>query len=211
MTSAMSAFKREFIEVCQLMADRRLVAGTEGNVSGRAPDGTIMMSPSGHNLAELTPDQLVAVDLDGNVVDGSLTPTSEMPMHLEFYRQRPKTNGVAHGHPVFATAHAASGAELPHPVLPELVAIIGRIPTIPYGRPSSPKLAAVMAPHVTSANVFLLQNHGAIAAGGSVRDAYHRLEVGEAYAKTAWAAQTFGGMQLLTPEQVADLPEASFD
>jgi L-fuculose-phosphate aldolase len=204
-------FRREFIEVCKLMADRRLVAGTEGNASGRAPDGSIIMSPAGHNLAELTVDMLVAVDLDGIVVEGSLAPTSEMPMHLGFYRQRPKTMGVMHGHPPFATAFAAAGRELPHNILPELVAVIGKIPTIPYGRPSSPKLAAALAPHATNYNVFLLQNHGAVAAGSSVRDAYHRLEVAEAYAKTAWAAESLGGMQSLTPAQIADLPEPSFD
>lgn len=70
-------FKREFVEVCKLMADRRLVAGTEGNVSGRATDGTIIMTPSGYNLADVTADMLAALDLHerANTSDNRANPS----------------------------------------------------------------------------------------------------------------------------------------
>ena len=193
------------------MADTRLVAGTEGNVSARAADGTVLMTPSGFNKGDVTEDMLSNLDLDGNVLSGEYAPTSEKYMHLEFYRQRSQAMGVVHGHPVFCTAFASSGAELPHNILPELVAVIGSIPTVPYGRPSSDKLAKALAPYVSKHNVFLLRNHGATAVGTSVRDAYHRLEVAEAYAKTVWAARALGGVQQLTEAQIADLPSPVFD
>ena len=203
--------KQEIIEICHLMAAGGLVAGTEGNVSARASNGTILMTPSGYSKGDISAEMLVRLDLDGNVVSGDLPATSEKTMHLEFYQQRPKAMGVAHGHPVFLTAFAAAGRTLPHGILPELVAIIGQIATVPYGRPSSPKLAAAIAPFVRHHNVFLLQNHGATAVGASVRDAFHRLQVAEAYAKTVWAAETLGGVQPLTPAQIADLPQPSFE
>ena len=211
MSKSDDGLKREIVEVCRLMADRRLVAGAEGNVSARAPDGTVLVTPSGFNKGDVSADMLVRIGMDGEVLEGSLAPTSEKFMHLEMYKQRKGVNGVAHGHPVFATAFAASGRELPTGILPELVAIIGPIPTVPYGRPSSAKLAAAVAPYIRKHNVFLLQNHGATAAGKTVRDAYHRLEVCEAYAKTVWAAELIGGVKPLTKEQIEDLPLPSFD
>jgi len=203
--------RNEIIEICKKMAGQGLVAGTEGNVSGRADGGTVLMTPSGFNKGDLTEEMLVRLTPDGNVVEGELTPTSERWMHLEFYKQRPKSNGVAHGHPIFCTAFAAAHRDLPHNVLPELVAVIGQIATVPYGRPSSAKLAEALAPYVLRHNVFLLENHGATAVGSTVRDAFHRLQVAEAYARTVWAAETLGGVKPMTMAQVADLPLPSFE
>ena len=92
------------------------------------------------------------------MISGELKPTSEKHMHLGFYKIRKKVMGVIHGHPVFSTAFAASGKKLPHNILPELVAIIGQIPIVPYGTPSSIKLANVLAPYVSHHNVFFLKN-----------------------------------------------------
>lgn len=203
--------KRDIVRYCQLMAQKGLVAGTEGNVSARATDGTIWMTPSNVNKGEVTADMLVRLDLKARVIEGAHAPTSERFMHLEFYRQRPGAGGVAHGHPVFATAFAAAGRRLPRDVLPELIAVIGDIALVPYARPSSPKLAAAIAPFCRQHNVFLLQNHGAIAVGCDVRDAYHRLEVAEAYAKTCWVAEALGGVKSLSSAAIAELPSPTFD
>ena len=203
--------KKEIVAICQLMDKKGLVAGTEGNVSARAEDGTVLMTPSGYNKGDITEDMLVRLDLDANVLEGDMAPTSEKYMHLEFYKQRSKAMGVAHGHPIYSTAFAAAGRDLPHGILPELVAVIGQIATVPYGRPSSAKLAEAIAPYVQRHNVFLLQNHGSTAVGTSVRDAYHRLQVAEAYARTVWAAETLGGVQPMTLAQVADLPLPSYE
>ncbi|WP_162652928.1 class II aldolase/adducin family protein [Lentilitoribacter sp. Alg239-R112] len=209
--NADAELKKEIVAICKLMDSKGLVAGTEGNVSARAADGTVLMTPSGFNKGDITEDMLVRLDLDANVIEGDYGPTSEKYMHLEFYRQRPKAMGVAHGHPIYSTAFAAAGRDLPHGILPELVAVIGQIVTVPYGRPSSAKLAASIAPYVLRHNVFLLQNHGATAVGTSVRDAFHRLQVAEAYAKTVWVAEAIGGVQPLTMAQIADLPLPSYE
>ncbi len=203
--------KRELVEICRMMVDRRLVAGKEGNVSAKAGDGTVLITPTGFNKADITIDMLVRIDTVGNVLEGRLAPTSEKFMHLEFYRQRSGAGGVVHGHPVFSTAFASAGRELPENILPELIALIGKIPTVPYGTPSSAKLAAAVAPYVKDHNVFLLQNHGSTAVGATVRDAFYRLEVVEAYAETVWAGELLGGVKPLTADQIADLPQPTFD
>ncbi|MDH3659251.1 MAG: class II aldolase/adducin family protein [Alphaproteobacteria bacterium] len=205
------AIRQEIVKYCHFMAAKGLVAGTEGNVSARADERSIWVTPSGVNKGEVTADSLLRLDMDGEILEGEDMPTSERFMHLEFYRQRPGVGGIAHGHPIFSTAFAAAGRRLPKDILPELIATIGDVALVPYGRPSSPKLAAAIAPFCKSHNAFLLQNHGAIAVGGDVREAYHRLEVVEAYAKTVWAAEALGGVHPLSPEDVADLPAPRFD
>jgi L-fuculose-phosphate aldolase len=87
---------------------------------------------------------------------------------------------------------------------------IGQVPLVPYGRPSSPKLAAALSPYCSKHNVFLLQNHGATAVGKDVREAYHRLEVVEAYAKMVWAAAALGGVKPLPRSAIDDLPSPTF-
>src|SRR5215813_7882257 len=91
---------------------------------------------------------LVRLSPDGKILEGELEPTSERFMHLELYRQRPGVGGVAHGHPIFCTAFATSQQGLPENILPELIATIGQVPLVPYGRPSSPPRS-----HPTAANI----------------------------------------------------------
>ena len=202
--------REELVSCCRLMALKALVAGTEGNLSARDKDGTILMTPSGMNKGEIEPEMLVRLSLEGKVLEGDLEPTSERFMHLEFYRQRPGVGGVAHGHPIFCTAFAAAHQALPDNILPELIATIGQVPLVPYGRPSSAKLAASLSPYCTKHNVFLLQNHGATAVGKTVREAYQRLEVVEAYAKIVWAAASLGGVKPLPRAAIDDLPSPTF-
>ena len=201
--------KDQIVYCCQMMAQKGLVAGTEGNVSARARDGGIWTTPSDLNKGQVTADVLVRIDFDGEVIEGDRRPTSERFMHLEFYKQRPGVNGVAHGHPIFSTAYAAAGRKLPKDILPELVATIGDVALVPYGRPSGPKLAKAIAPFVAHHNAFLLQNHGSIACGATVLEAYHRLEVVESYSRTCWAAETIGGVKPMTAADIADLPVPS--
>jgi L-fuculose-phosphate aldolase len=203
--------KAVLVRCCHLMAAKSLIAGTEGNVSARARDGGIWTTPSNLNKGEVTEDVLVRIDFEGEVIEGDRSPTSERFMHLEFYRQRPGVAGVAHGHPIYSTAYAAAGRKLPKGILPELVATIGDVALVPYGTPSGPKLAQAIAPYVKHHNACLLQNHGSIACGTDVLQAYQRLEVVEAYARTCWAAEALGGVKPLSVEAIADLPEPVFD
>jgi L-fuculose-phosphate aldolase len=202
--------REELVRCCRLMAAKGLVAGTEGNLSARDEDDTILMTPSGVNKGEVEPEMLVRLSLDAKVLEGNREPTSEKFMHLQFYRERPGVGGVVHGHPVFCTAFAAAHRELPENILPELIATIGHIPLVPYGRPSSAKLADALSPYCRKHNVFLLQNHGATAVGKSILEAYQRLEVAEAYAKTVWAAAALGGVKPLPQCAIDDLPSPTF-
>jgi L-fuculose-phosphate aldolase len=137
------------------MALKGLVAGTEGNLSARDRDGTILVTPSGVNKGEIEPEMLVRLDLDAKIIEGELEPTSEKFMHLEFYRQRPGVGGVALGHPIFCTAFAAAHQALPENILPELIATIGQYPSSPTAgrrQPSSPLHSLPIVASITSSS-----------------------------------------------------------
>ena len=204
------SIKTDVARFSRRMYERGLVAGMEGNFSARADANSVWVTPTGINKGDVTEDKLVRVDFDGNVVEGMRDATSERFMHLEFYKQRPDVNAVAHGHPVFSTAFAAAQRELPTGILPELIATISAVALVPYGTPSSVKLADAVAPYCKKHHAFLLQNHGSLAVGSSAEEAYYRLEVVEAYSKTVWAAEALGGAKQLRPDQISDLPSVLF-
>ena len=79
--------RKEIVEIGKLMAEKKLIAGTEGNISGRSSNGNIIMTPSGYDIGDISEDMLVELDIEGNVISGNLIPTSEKNMHLGFYKK----------------------------------------------------------------------------------------------------------------------------
>ena len=91
-----------------------LVKWTGGNVSGRDPEtGLVVIKPSGVKYPDLRPEHLVVLDVDGKIIEGSLSPSSDTASHLYIYRQRPDVGGIVHTHSNFATAFAAAGRPIP--------------------------------------------------------------------------------------------------
>ncbi len=188
---------RSIVRVAHRLYERRLVAGRQGNVSARDADGTVWLTPAGMCKGDVTVDDLVRLDLGGNVLQGTRAPTSERTTHLEFYRQRPDINAVVHGHPMYCTAFAAAGETLPVGVLPEAVVTLGEVPLVPYGTPSSAGLTGAIHPYVAEHDCFLLANHGALAVGADLDIAVDRLEQLESYAAVIWHARALGGAKVL--------------
>lgn len=106
--------KRQVWEANQALNRAGLVILTWGNVSGfDADSGLVAIKPSGVSYEEMTPDQMVVVDLDGQVVEGTLRPSSDTPTHLVLYREFKGIRGVAHTHSLYATAWAQAKRSLP--------------------------------------------------------------------------------------------------
>jgi L-ribulose-5-phosphate 4-epimerase len=104
-------------EVCRanlMLKEYGLITLTWGNVSAISKDGKyVVIKPSGVSYAEMTPDMMVVTDLDGNVVDGELRPSSDLDTHLELYRNYPEIKSVVHTHSRWATATAQAELDLP--------------------------------------------------------------------------------------------------
>ncbi|MEU6095722.1 class II aldolase/adducin family protein [Streptomyces sp. NPDC047079] len=183
-----------------------LVVGTSGNVSVRVGD-TVLVTPTGVPYERLAPGDVVAVDLDGRQVLGSLRPTSELPMHLAVYRAT-GARAVVHTHAVHATAVSTLVPELP--LIHYMAgALGGAVRVAPYATYGTEELAENMLGALRDRTACLLGNHGTIAYGSSLTQAYDRTAQLEWMCRLWLTASSVPGLTpaLLTREQLAKAEE----
>ena len=109
----LEALKQQVYEANMKLVEYGLVIFTWGNVSGiDRESGIFAIKPSGVDYSRLRAEDMVLLDLDGNVVEGSLNPSSDTPTHLELYRRFPAIGGVAHTHSTFAVAFAQAARDI---------------------------------------------------------------------------------------------------
>ena len=207
MTANETDLRAEIVRIGRMMHAQELVDGTSGNISARLGPDRILTTPSGLAKGFLEPDQLIVVNMRGELVQGAsgLRPTSELLMHLEAYRRRPDVNGVVHAHPITAVALSIAGVSLAECVVPEAVVVLGLIPTTPYANPSSEENQRAIADVIVSHDALVLQYHGTLTVGIDVNEAYLRLETLEHTAKIIALTKMLGGGPALPPEQVSKL------
>ena len=160
--SDVDTIRAEVVRVARELAARGLAVGTSGNVGARLADGRIAITPSSMEYAEMTPHDVVIVELDGSVVDGSRSPSSELPTHLAIFAARPDVAAIVHTHSPFATAFSVARQEVPavHYVLALLVAP-GRdtLRVAPYATFGTEELARHAVATLGSDQAILLANH----------------------------------------------------
>jgi L-fuculose-phosphate aldolase len=183
-----------------------LVVGTSGNVSVRVGD-TVLVTPSGIPYDRLTPEDLCGVSLDGARVLGSLVPTSELPMHLAVYRST-GARAVVHTHAVHATAVSTLVTELPL-VHYMAAALGGPVRVAPYATYGTEELAENVLPALRDRTACILRNHGTLAHGATLDQAYDRTAQLEWMCRVWLTASSVPGLTptLLTEEQVAEAGE----
>lgn len=196
--------REQICDVCHKMWQLGWVAANDGNVSVRLEDGTFLATPTGMSKSFITPDKLVRIDADGNVLEGApgLRPSSEIKMHLRCYQERPDVNSVLHAHPPTATGYAVAHKALDEYSMIETVIAIGSVPVTPYGTPSTYEVPEAIAPYLGEHDVVLLMNHGALAVGSDVITAYYRMETLELFAKISLTAHLLGGAKEISRENI---------
>lgn len=197
--------RRDICEVGRRIWQRGFVAYNDGNLSVRLSADRVLATPTGVSKGFLEPDMLVIVDMDGRQVDGHLKMSSEILMHLAMYRERCDVAAVVHTHPPYATGFAVYGQGLEQASLPEFVVALGGVPLAPYGKPSTPELGETVRPYVQDHDVFLLQNHGALALGSDIYQAYYRTETLEHTAMITFIARCLGRETTIAPEELPHL------
>jgi len=200
-TAAEATAAKALAAAARRLHARGLLAGGEGNLSCRLPDGALLVSAAGVDKGALTARDIVRLDGEGRVrrAEAGRRPSSEVGMHLALYAARPDVGAVVHAHPPAATGFATAGVPLPDDVLPEVPALLGTVALVPYGRPGTPALAAAMAPFVAGHQAFLLANHGATTVGTTLAQAVLRMESLEQAARILVAARVLGGARPLPP------------
>lgn len=183
-----------------------LVVGTSGNVSVRVGE-TVLVTPSGVPYDRLSPEDVTGVDLEGNRVLGALVPTSELPMHLAIYRAT-DAGAVVHTHAVHATAVSTLVPELP--LIHYMAAALGGpVRVAPYATYGTAELAENMLQALGGRTACLLQNHGTIAFGATLDQAYDRTAQLEWMCRVWLTATSVPGLAptLLSEAQVAEVGE----
>jgi L-fuculose-phosphate aldolase len=197
--------RADIVEAGRRMYSRGYVASNDGNISARLDDKRLMTTPKSVSKGFMTPDMMVVVDYDGNKVSGDRDASSELPMHLEIYRNRPDVNGVVHAHPPIATGFAVAGIALTRAVLAEVITTLGSIPIAEYGTPSTAELPEAVRKYIKAHDGMLLANHGAVTCGPSVMAAYYKMETIEHFAKISLVARLLGREHLISREEVERL------
>jgi len=173
-------------EFSRKMAASGLVVGSEGNLSVRVRE-RIYTTPTGAFKGELTPEEVVVLDLQGRVLEGG-KPSSELPMHLAVYRARPEVCAVVHAHPPYTVALSLAGFDFARPYLAEAALFLRQVVTIPFAVPGTEELPEAMKPHLPEADVFVLSRHGAVTLGRNLAEAFNRMCILEQVSRVTWLA-----------------------
>lgn len=202
-------------EVCELhheLTRNNLVVWTSGNVSGRDPDtGLVVIKPSGIMYPDLSPEKMVVLDLEGNILEGTLKPSSDTQTHLYIYRQRPDVKGIVHTHSTFATAFAVVGKPIP----PVLTAICdefgGEIPMGGFAPIGNEAIGMEVVRSIGTSRAILMQNHGVFSIGNSAKTAVKAAVMAEDAARTVYYAMQLGKMIPIPEEMISRLHKRYLD
>ena len=131
------------------------VASNDGNITCKVGDNAIWATPTGVSKGFMTEEMLVKMDLDGNILEGTYKPSSEIKMHLRVFKENPQVQGVVHAHPLTATAFACAGMSLEEPVLVEGILALGCVPLAHFALPGTTDVPDSIAPYCKNYNAVL--------------------------------------------------------
>jgi L-fuculose-phosphate aldolase len=184
-----------------------LTSGTSGNVSARLDDGHIVITPSSVPYGQMTPGDLVVLDLDGKQVDGLRAPSSEKLLHLACYRAFEEVGAVLHSHPQHATMFACARRPVP-PVIDEAVLFVGgEVPVADYAMSGSAEVGSNAVRVLGDVGSALLASHGLVTVAASPEKALHQAGVVEHCARVALGTQALGGHVPLPERTLRDFGE----
>ncbi len=197
--------KEQVVRYGKKLIDRRLTTGSGGNISVcNREKNLVAISPSGLDYYETTPEDIVILDMDGNLVEGKHRPSSEAGMHLAFYKNRADVSGIVHTHSKFATAIACMGWELP--AVHYLIGMAGhRVKCTGYATYGSDELAKEALETIGDSNAVLLANHGLIALGEDVDRAFSTAEHLEFVSEVYYLTKTLGTPNILSDENMDEV------
>jgi len=179
--------RKQVIDGCFDMQKKNLIRGTSGNISIRCDENLFAISPSSIPYEKLTTNMIPLVDMEGNVVESSARPSSELPMHLTILRARPDVNCIVHTHSKFSTILSILKMELPICTIPLLFYAPNPAPIVPFELPGSEELGqAVVKGLGKDGQAVIMEQHGLLAVGESLEKAMTCCEYIEEGAEIAY-------------------------
>jgi L-fuculose-phosphate aldolase len=205
--------KQEVLKAAQQMSQKGFVVGTSGNVSLHFKDSEgrdlVAITPSGRDYDTMKPNDIVMVDLEGQHVEGELTPSIETMLHTGIYKVRKKVNAIIHTHPIYGSIIAVAGLEIPAILDDQVTQIGGEIRVAPYALSGSPEMTGNVIAALGPRNAVLLANHGAISVGRNMREAFTMCQLLEKTARIYVFALGLGKVNLV-PADAAEVEKAYF-
>jgi L-fuculose-phosphate aldolase len=198
-------YRDQIVRYGRMLHECGFVAATDGNLSVRLNENRILATPTCMSKGAMRPSDLVIVDMEGQVVSGKRNVSSEIGMHLLIYRLRSDVKGIVHAHPTTATGFAAAGVPLNQPLVCEVVIGLGSIPLAKYGTPGTAELTDALEPLVPGFDAILMSNHGVVAYGSDLDQAYMKMETVEHFARIALVTHQLGHQQPLGAAELEKL------
>lgn len=198
-------------QVCDLHAELtryQLVIWTAGNVSARVPGRDLLViKPSGLSYDSMTPEEMVVCDLDGELVDGNLAPSSDTAAHAYVYRYMPEVGGVVHTHSTYATAWAACGEPIPCVLTMMADEFGGEIPVGPFALIGDDSIGRGIVDTLSASRstAVLMRNHGPFTVGRDAKAAVKSAVMLEDVARTTFISRQLGNPEALAPDDVSKL------
>lgn len=199
--------KNDLIYFSRLTGTNGFVRAYDGNLSVRTKKNYILSTASGTHKIKTKESDIVKCDLKGKKISGKRKLSTEIKLHLYIYNKRKDINAVIHTHPIFISSYAAAGKKLPANILPEVYIQFGQVPTAAYGTPSTDEVTASIEQYVMKHQAVILANHGLVAYGKTLEEAFMITEKLEQYAQICLNAKILGGAKSLTPVQLKKLDE----
>jgi L-ribulose-5-phosphate 4-epimerase len=202
----LEALKEQLWKLHLELPKNGLVTWTGGNISARDPaSGLVAIKPSGVMYDELRPEDHVVLDLEGDVKEGELAPSSDTASHLYIYRSMPHVNGIVHTHSPYATAFAALGRPIPVYLTAIADEFGGPIPCAGFALIGGEEIGRQVVQHIGDSPAVLLKNHGVFTVGKSAKAAVKAAVMVEDVARTVWYALQLGTPDEIAPEDVKKL------
>jgi len=198
--------RKALCEIGRLCYQRGMIVGSDGNLSARASDDTILITPAGAMKGFLEPHHIAHIDMQGQVLDDGPKCSTEVGIHLVAYQERPEIRAMCHAHPPHAVALSIAEVDMQMPVIPEIIVTIGGIPTTPLATPGTNELPDSIREVIRCSDTLIMKNHGSVSVGANLMDAYKKLDMLEHTARILWLAHCVrGDLSPLPPEAVAKL------
>jgi Ribulose-5-phosphate 4-epimerase and related epimerases and aldolases len=194
--------KKKIIKTGMQLDRYNLIALSGGNISSRMPTGEILVSPSGMIYEEMVPDDVLVMDIDGNIIEGTRKSSSDTDAILYIFANRPDVNGIIHTHQPYATAISLIQDELEVNLTTLGNACGGPVKVSPFSSAGSVEMGIDTVKYIGESLAIILAQHGVITIGKDVKQALYSAVYLEECAKAYLAARAVGPTRSLTPEQI---------
>ncbi len=201
-------YKNERKEVARFMRRlyrQGLTTTSGGNISCRITEDTVIITPSATDKGRMRWKEVAIIKMNGENLTPGLKPSIELGMHLLIYRKNKHVSAIVHAHPLFATAFTAMKPKINTSLTAEARAVCGDPAFVPYAMMGTSELAELVSDCISGSDILLLENHGILAAGSSLLQAFDRLEVLENAAKMTMVVEMKGGATPLSPEKISEI------